>query len=171
MFDRNLNDKTDEPSPCLETDEPSPCLLSCFPGAGAAGGLGAGCMAFLNASLKSGIDAILELYDFKTQLNGADFVITGEGKLDSQSFQGKVLSGILRESGDVPVIVICGVCDCDRAILEEKGITVFEASEGVTIKESMEQPEKYLRLAAQKAMRFAGQGGRMNRPPDHKVDG
>ena len=124
-----------------------------IPGAGAAGGLGAGCMAFLGADLKSGIDAILELYNFNKQLQGADLVITGEGKLDSQSFQGKVLSGILRGSGKVPIIVICGVCDCDPNLLKEKGITVFEASEGITIEESMEKPEKYLRLAAKKAMK------------------
>jgi glycerate kinase len=151
-LNRSFEDKTGS-----QDKEPVPSRVSCIPGAGAAGGLGAGCMAFLGASLKSGIDAILELYDFKTQLKGADFVITGEGKLDLQSFQGKVLSGIIRESGDVPIIAICGICDCDPAILKEKGITVFEASEGVTVKESMEQPEKYLRLATQKAMRFAGQ--------------
>ena len=127
-------------------------IFSEIPGAGAAGGLGAGCMAFLGAELKSGVDAILELYSFRSQLQGTDLVITGEGKLDSQSFQGKVLSGIIRESGNVPIIAICGACDCDPAILKEKGIAVFEASEGITVEESMEKPEKYLRLAAKKAM-------------------
>jgi len=125
-----------------------------IPGAGAAGGLGAGCMAFLGAELKSGIDAILELYSFRTQLQGADFVITGEGKLDSQSFRGKVLSGILRESGNVPIVAICGACDCDPVILEEKGITAFEASEGITVEESMGNPEKYLRVATKRAIDF-----------------
>ena len=111
-------------------------------------------MAFLNAELKSGIDAILELYSFSNQIQGADLVITGEGKLDSQSFQGKVLSGILRESGNVPIISICGVCDCDPALLKEKGIIVFEASEGTTVDKSMKNPEKYLRLAAKKLLRY-----------------
>jgi len=123
------------------------------PGAGAAGGLGAGCIAFLGAKLKSGIDTILELYSFKTHLHGADLVITGEGKLDSQSFQGKVLSGILREAGSVPVISICGACDYDPEMLREKGVAVFAASEGITIKESMKEPEKYLRIAAKKALK------------------
>jgi len=121
-----------------------------IPGAGAAGGLGAGCMAFLGATLKSGIDAILELYSFKAQKQDTGLIITGEGKLDSQSFQGKVLSGILREAGNIPVMVICGVCDCDPALLKEKGIIVFETSEGITIEESMKDPVKFLRIAAKR---------------------
>ncbi|MCL2662689.1 MAG: glycerate kinase [Oscillospiraceae bacterium] len=152
-FGRSFDDKTRGKASQRGSEDSVPVPLSCIPGAGAAGGLGAGCMAFLNATLKSGIDTILELYDFRLHVKDADLLITGEGKLDSQSFQGKVLSGILRESGNVPVTVICGVCDCDPAILKEKGITVFETSEGITIKESMEEPVKYLRIAAQKAMR------------------
>jgi len=126
--------------------------FSDIPGAGAAGGLGAGCMAFLGAGLRSGIDAILELYDFKRVCPDADLVITGEGKLDSQSFQGKVLSGILREAGGVPVWSICGVNDCDEEFLREKGMSVFQASEGVSAEESMREPVKYLRIAVQRAL-------------------
>ena len=126
--------------------------FSNIPGAGAAGGLGAGCVAFLGAELKSGIEAILGLCDFKKHITDADLVITGEGKLDSQSFQGKVLSGILREAGDVPVWSICGVSDCDKEFLRKKGLTVFEASEGITAEESINEPEKYLRLAAKRAV-------------------
>jgi len=125
-----------------------------IPGAGAAGGLGAGCMAFLGAKLRSGIDALLELYNFKAQVADADLIITGEGKLDSQSFQGKVLSGILREAGDIPVWSICGISDCDEVILREKGLTVFQASEGISVEESKKEPAKYLRLAAMRACSF-----------------
>ena len=123
-----------------------------IPGAGAAGGLGAGCMAYLGATLKSGIDTLLELYDFKARCTDADIVITGEGKLDTQSFQGKVLSGILREAGNVPVWSICGTCDCDPALLQKHNLTVFEASEGISTDESMKYPAKYLRLAAERAL-------------------
>ena len=126
--------------------------FSTAPGAGAAGGLGAGCVAFLGAKLKSGIEAILQICDFCRHIDGADLVITGEGKLDSQSFQGKVLYGILREAGDVPVWSICGVCESDPATLLENNLTVFEASEGITIEESKSNPEKYLRIATQRAM-------------------
>ena len=126
--------------------------FSNIPGAGAAGGLGAGCMAFLGAKLRSGIDALLDLYNFKAQCKDADLIITGEGKLDSQSFQGKVLSGILREAGTVPVWSICGVCDCDEGFLQTKGVKVFQASEGVTKEDSMREPEKFLKIAAKRAM-------------------
>jgi len=152
-FNRSFKDKIGG-----QNKEPVPMSsnvnFSDVPGAGAAGGLGAGCMAFLDAKLKSGIDTILELYSFSEQAKDADLVITGEGKLDSQSFQGKILSGILRGSENVPIITICGACDCDPVLLKEKDITVFEASEGVTVKESMEEPEKYLRIAAERAMRY-----------------
>jgi len=130
--------------------------LANTPGAGAAGGLGAGCMAFLGANLVSGIDVILELCGFKKYITDADYVITGEGKLDSQSFSGKVLSGILREAGRVPVLSICGVCDCDEELLRKYNLKVFEASEGISVGESMAYPEKYLRLAAKKAMTYIG---------------
>jgi len=130
--------------------------FSDIPGSGAAGGLGAGCVAFLGATLKSGIEAILNICDFRTHVADADLIITGEGKLDSQSFQGKVLSGIMAEAGGVPVWSICGVCDCDEAVLRENGLIVFEASEGVTVEESIREPVKYLRLAVQRAMQEAG---------------
>ena len=122
------------------------------PGAGAAGGLGAGCMAFLNAELVSGIEAILKLCDFKTHLADTDLIITGEGKLDSQSFSGKVLSGILSNAGEVPVISICGMCECDDELIRKHGLAVFEAREGISIEENMRDPEKYLRIAARRAM-------------------
>lgn len=63
-------------------------------GSGAAGGLGFGILAFGNGSLKSGIETILNLCDFEAKIKDADFVISGEGKLDYQSFNGKVGKGI-----------------------------------------------------------------------------
>jgi glycerate kinase len=79
-------------------------------GAGAAGGMGAGCMAFLKAELKSGIDAVLEMVEFDDRLEGADLVITGEGRIDSQSVHGKVISGIAKRTSprNVPLIAIVG---------------------------------------------------------------
>jgi len=125
------------------------------PGAGAAGGLGFGCMTFLKAKHVRGIDAILDLCDFKGQLANTDLIITGEGRLDSQSFAGKALSGILRSARDIPVIAICGVCSAKEGLLREHDLRVFETSEGTSIKESLKDPERYLRLATQKAMQIA----------------
>ena len=131
--------------------------FSGVPGAGAAGGLGAGCMAFLNANLMSGSEAILNLCGFEKHLPGTDLIITGEGKLDAQSFYGKVLSGILSRAPHVPVCSICGVCDCDEGFLKGRNINIFEASEGVSMEESMKNPVKYLRIAAGKAMKMYSQ--------------
>ena len=123
-----------------------------IPGAGAAGGLGAGCLAFLGANLMSGIEAILNLCNFAKQSKDADLIITGEGKLDEQSFQGKVLSGIRKNSGNVPIWSICGVCDYDKKTLKNEGISVFETSEGISKEESMKNPEKYIKAAVQRAI-------------------
>ncbi|MCL2654700.1 MAG: glycerate kinase [Coriobacteriia bacterium] len=125
---------------------------ACVPGAGAAGGLGFGCQAFLNARLESGIDAILELCDFKKHLEGADLIITGEGQLDDQSLSGKALSGILRAAGNVPVISICGICDAPTSLLREHHLIVFETSKGISAKESMEHPEEHLSRTTAKAL-------------------
>jgi glycerate kinase len=82
-----------------------------LPGAGAAGGLGYGMTVFLGAKLKSGIDTVLDLTGFDAFLKGADYVITGEGKFDSQSVHGKVVSGIGKRAKkkNVSVIVVCGI--------------------------------------------------------------
>lgn len=84
--------------------------LGSTPGAGAAGGMGAGCIAFLNAELKSGIEAVLDMVDFDRRLSGTDLVITGEGRIDGQSVRGKVISGIARRTQprQVPLIAIVG---------------------------------------------------------------
>lgn len=65
-----------------------------IPGAGAAGGLGAALVVFLNAVLKSGIETVLDLVDFDSRLQGVSLVVTGEGRTDWQSAFGKVLHGV-----------------------------------------------------------------------------
>ena len=84
--------------------------ISETPGTGAAGGIGAALAVFAGAKLKSGIDAVLERVSFSKLLDGADLVVTGEGRVDNQSAFGKVVHGITRYANDarVPVIVIAG---------------------------------------------------------------
>ncbi len=97
--------------------------VSELPGGGAAGGMGAGVVALLGGSLVSGIDAVLDTAGFDSHIIGADAVISGEGRLDSQSFGGKVISGIasrMKDSG-IPLIAICG--SIDREIDDLSGIT------------------------------------------------
>ncbi len=70
--------------------------IACLPGAGAAGGLAAGAVAFLNARLVPGIDAIMSQTRLAETVAGADWVVTGEGSFDEQSLRGKVVSGVTR---------------------------------------------------------------------------
>jgi len=81
-----------------------------MPGAGAAGGLGAGLVAFLGATLRPGIDIVTEAVGLADRLAGADLVITGEGRLDAQSMMGKVVYGVGKVAKDagVPAVAICG---------------------------------------------------------------
>ncbi|MBQ2903635.1 MAG: glycerate kinase [Clostridia bacterium] len=79
-------------------------------GAGAAGGMGAGAVAFLNAELRKGIDILLDKADFDKKASEADLIITGEGRLDFQSVNGKVISGIAERAAKhgKKLIAICG---------------------------------------------------------------
>ena len=93
-------------------------------GSGAAGGLGAGSIAFLGARLKSGIESIFDIVKFEKQLHKIDLIITGEGKLDKQTLDGKVISGVAEYSRKlgIPFNVICGDVDLDKTDLEELGV-------------------------------------------------
>ncbi|MFI9507063.1 glycerate kinase [Nocardia sp. NPDC052566] len=81
-----------------------------LPGAGAAGGTGFGALAVLGAHLRSGIDVVLDLLDFRTMLDGVDLVVTGEGSLDAQSLHGKAPIGVCRiaRAAGIPVVVAVG---------------------------------------------------------------
>jgi len=96
-----------------------------LPGAGAAGGLAAGAVVFLNARLVSGVEALAELMDLESALREADWVITGEGRFDAQSLDGKLVSGILalaRKTG-ARVAILAGSIALDDAALEKAGVS------------------------------------------------
>jgi glycerate kinase len=80
------------------------------PGAGAAGGLGAGCIAFLGAEVVSGVDLVMEYSRVKEEVQKADLILTGEGKIDGQTLQGKLVAGIaaLGRRYHKPVVALCG---------------------------------------------------------------
>ena len=101
--------------------------LNTVSGAGAAGGLGGGFVAFLNAQLKPGIEMVLEAVDFEEHLQNAELVITGEGKLDEQTGMGKAASGIMdvANKSNIPVITIGGSVE-DVENLNKRGfVSVF----------------------------------------------
>lgn len=120
-------------------------------GGGAAGGAGCGCEVFLDAKLKSGIDVILDLCHFEQELEDCEYIITGEGKLDPQSMMGKVLSGIRKRSGEIPMISFCGVCELDEGDLEKIHVQAIEIGKGLAVEEAMLEGK---RLLIQESSRF-----------------
>lgn len=96
-------------------------------GAGAAGGLGAGSIAFLQSKLTKGIDVILDTINFDELVSKADIVFTGEGKFDSQSLHGKVVMGVANRSQKykTPVIVVTGAIGENIQKAYNKGITAI----------------------------------------------
>ena len=140
-----------------------------IPGAGAAGAFGAGMVAFFQAQLRPGIEAVLDLVGFDDMLEGCDMVFTGEGRLDSQSLRGKVLSGVGKRARahGVPVVAIVGgvtpdtenVCDCQDAIISaiftiNRQAMDFEKSKGSSHQNYQRTFENILRLI-QLAQRLA----------------
>ncbi|MBW8041681.1 MAG: glycerate kinase [Planctomycetes bacterium] len=95
-----------------------------IPGAGAAGGLAAGAVAFMNAKLVSGIDTIIECTDLAQQIATSQWVITGEGRFDSQSLHGKVVKGVTKIAGQagVPVGVLAGSVNLSSEEYQSLGI-------------------------------------------------
>ena len=96
-------------------------------GAGAAGGLGAGSIVFLQSKLTKGIDVILDTINFDELVSKADIVFTGEGKFDSQSLHGKVVMGVANRSQKykTPVIVVTGAIGENIQEAYNKGITAI----------------------------------------------
>ncbi|WP_320046344.1 glycerate kinase [uncultured Ilyobacter sp.] len=114
-----------------------------IPGAGAAGGLGGGFVAFLNGELKPGIDIILQEVGLAESIEGADFVITGEGKIDFQSVMGKAPMGVsklTREKG-IPVIAIAGCVADDAEAMHDHGLDAFFSTINypVSLEEAMDK--------------------------------
>jgi len=115
-----------------------------LPGAGAAGGLGAGLVAFCNATLEPGAQVILEVVGLREQAAGSDLLLTGEGRIDSQTGFGKApyaVAQVGREIG-VPVAAVAGVIDCTPEELSAWGISAsWASSEGLASIEEAMDPE------------------------------
>lgn len=125
--------------------------IAMIPGTGAAGGLGAAMYGFLQGTMKSGIQTVLDLVSFDDQISNANYVITGEGRLDGQSVQGKVISGVAGrcKSKKIPCIAIVG-CTGDgwESILSHGVTDVVVTSRGVNMNEALVHAEHYYRMAA-----------------------
>jgi glycerate kinase len=121
--------------------------VSSIPGAGAAGGLGAGLLAFLNAELKRGVDIVIKAVELEKHMIDASFVITGEGKIDSQTIYGKTPIGVAKiaKKYHVPVIGLAGLIGEDSEIVYEHGIDVlFSIVPGVvTLEDALANAKEY----------------------------
>lgn len=132
--------------------------VATIPGAGAAGGLGAGAVCFLNATIKSGIDFVMEQTGFDALLkNDIDFVITGEGSVDKQTIEGKVIKGISERAynNNIPFSIISGIVKDEELIRENlhpKSIaSIMEL--GVTTVDAMENASEHIKAIAYKLMK------------------
>lgn len=98
--------------------------VAIIPGCGAGGGIATPLLAFCGATIRSGIDAVLDAVSFTSLLHGADAVITGEGKIDRQSLYGKAISGVAKAAAaqGIPVYVLVGCIGDDRQALMDMGL-------------------------------------------------
>ncbi|PCG20335.1 glycerate kinase [Brachyspira sp. G79] len=125
-------------------------------GAGAAGGLGGGLLAFCNAELKSGIDAVLDIIDFDDHIKDASLIITGEGAIDGQTKKGKVPVGVARRANNIPVIAIVGdIRDGAEAVYDFGIISIMPAlKRAMPLDEAIKNSKMLIEDAAERACRF-----------------
>lgn len=131
-------------------------------GAGAAGGLGAALMVFLNGKLKSGIETVLELCSFDKKLKDVDLVITGEGRADWQSCFGKVIQGVgdhCKKNG-VPAIALVGSMGKNAEDIFEHGINsmITTVTDTITLEEALTNAKESYLSAARRLFRLVKTG-------------
>lgn len=128
------------------------------PGSGAAGGLGAGLMAFLNGTLKKGIEMVIEYAGLEEKVKSADMVWTGEGSIDFQTQYGKTPLGVatVAKKHNKPVVALAGKVGEDIEILYEKGIdAIFGIMKGVTsIEEALAKGQENVEKTSENIMRL-----------------
>lgn len=129
-----------------------------LPGAGAAGGMGFAAKAFLNATLKPGIEMIMQQADMATLLANADLVITGEGRLDGQSLSGKTPIGVSRAAQRLhkPVIVLAGsLGDGWQACFDEGVTAAFALADGpMTLADALPRTAELLEARCESLLRL-----------------
>ena len=132
--------------------------VEAIPGSGAAGGMGGGMVAFFGSKLQMGIETVLDTVHFQSILEGADYVYTGEGRIDGQSLRGKVVIGVAREAKKKGVNVVAFVGDiadgAERAYNE--GVSAIFSINRVALpyKEQRPRAKKDLALTLDNLLRF-----------------
>jgi glycerate 2-kinase len=129
-----------------------------IPGSGAAGGMGAALIAFLQAQIRPGIDIMLEAVQFEDVIKDADLIITGEGKLDSQTLAGKVIAGVCQKANryNVPTVALCGGMELTSKQCDELGLVAgFSIVAGpCTLQEAMENATTWTQERVEQIMRL-----------------
>ena len=131
-------------------------------GAGAAGGLGAGMMAFMGAELKAGVDIVLETVNLRDKLASVDLVITGEGGLDFQTVYNKAPIGVARIASEhnIPTIAIAGLLGSNFKVVHEHGIRAATSivDGPITLEEASERAFELISDSVEESLRFISVG-------------
>jgi glycerate 2-kinase len=137
-----------------------------IPGAGAAGGLGAGLLAFLEAELKRGVEIVLETVKFHERIQDASLVITGEGRIDGQTIFGKTPIGVAKAAKryNIPVIAIAGSLSDDSNVVLSHGIdALYSIVPGIIpLEKAMANAEYYIAKTARNIAAACNIGRKMN---------
>jgi glycerate kinase len=143
------------------------------PGAGAAGGMGAMLMALTRGEFRPGIELVLAASGFGAALEGADLVLTGEGRVDAQTASGKTISGVARAAAavGVPVVVIAGEIGAGASALHPIGVSsLFSLVSGpMDLATAMARSPQLLADAAERVVRLVVAVGAAERPTDPTI--
>jgi glycerate kinase len=133
-------------------------LIRDLPGAGAAGGLGGGLIAFAGARLQGGVQLLIDTVNLRERLHGADLCLTGEGALDAQSAYGKTVVGVARlaHSLGCPTIALAGTIGPGAEAVLEQGVSAyFSLCPGpITLDQAISQAERLLESVSAQALRL-----------------
>ena len=131
-------------------------------GAGAAGGLGAGMMAFMGAELKAGVDIVLDTVNLRDKLSSVDLVITGEGGMDFQTIYNKAPIGVARIASEhnIPTIAIAGLLGSNFKIVHEHGIRAATSivNGPITLEEASDRAFELISDSVEESLRFISVG-------------
>ncbi|HKM07929.1 MAG TPA: glycerate kinase, partial [Sphaerochaeta sp.] len=137
--------------------------VQAIPGSGAAGGMGGGMAAFFGSALQMGIETVLDTVNFGKLLETADMVLTGEGKIDSQSLRGKVVIGVARRAkkANVPVLAVVGDISDDVEGAYDEGVSgIFSINRlAVDFKIAKKRAHKDMAMTIDNLMRFTKRMG------------
>ena len=135
-----------------------------IPGAGAAGGLGAGLMAFLHAKLRPGAQIVFEAVDLEERIRQADLVITAEGQIDAQTAYGKSVGAVaeIAKRYDLPVLAFAGSLGANYQVVYKLGVDAVTAlpSSPMTLAYAMENAARLISDAAERACRLIQVGAK-----------